>query len=298
MTKTKEQIIINIDKHLQFKISTEGNNLTNYLDLSIHRNNNNIDIGIYRKPTCTDSAIQFSSNHPYEHKLASFNYYINRMTTLPITEPSKQQEWKVILTIARNNGFPAHIIHDLKKKLITKKQKHDNTTIQQNKKWITFTYHSPPIRKVTNLFKQTNLNITFQATNTMHQQLTEKPAHKNHSGIHKLKCNTCNDAYIGQSGRSITVGHKEHVRCVRTNIPISAYALHILNNKHEYGTAEETLELLKSCHKGTQMNCWETFYMQALHQHKLLINKQQISDINPLYELADTSRIPLQRNAP
>jgi hypothetical protein len=42
---------------------------------------------------------------------------------------------------------------------------------------------------------------------------------------------------------------------------------------------------------------WETFYMQALYQHKLLINEQQISDINPLYELADTSRIQLQ-NAP
>jgi hypothetical protein len=43
------------------------------------------------------------------------------------------------------------------------------------------------------------------------------------------------------------------------------------------------------------MNCWETFYMQALHQHKLLISEQQISDINPLYKLADTSRIPLQK---
>jgi hypothetical protein len=94
------------------------------------------------------------------------------------------------------------------------------------------------------------------------------------------------------------VRHKEHVRYVRTNNPTSAYALHILNNKHECGTPAETLELLKACHKGTRMNCWETFYMQVFHQHKLLINEQNISDINPLYELADTSRIPLQKNAP
>jgi hypothetical protein len=38
--------------------------------------------------------------------------------------------------------------------------------------------------------------------------------------------------------------------------------------------------------------------MQVFHQHKLLINEQSISDINPLYELKDTSRIPLQKNAP
>jgi len=61
---------------------------------------------------------------------------------------------------------------------------------------------------------------------------------------------------------------------IRTNNPISAYALHMLNNRHEYGTAEETLELLKPCNKGTRMNCWEAFYMQAFHQHKVL-NKEQ-----------------------
>jgi K+ transporter len=97
------------------------------------------------------------------------------MLTLPITEQSKQQDWKIILTTARNNGFPTHIIHGLKKKLTIKKQKHNVTTAQQNKKWITFTYHSPLIRTTTNLFKQTNLNIAFRATDTIHQQLIETP---------------------------------------------------------------------------------------------------------------------------
>ena len=55
------------------------------------------------------------------------------MITLPITEQSKQQEWKIILEIARNNGFPTHIINELKKKLITKKPKQNITTAQTNK---------------------------------------------------------------------------------------------------------------------------------------------------------------------
>jgi hypothetical protein len=84
----------NIDKHLQFKLSIDENNLINYLDLSIYRNNSNVELGIYRKPTNTDTTIHFSSNHLYEHKLAAFNYYINRMLTLPITKQFKQQEWK------------------------------------------------------------------------------------------------------------------------------------------------------------------------------------------------------------
>ena len=58
-------------------------------------------------------------------------------------------------------------------------------------------------------------------------------------------------------------------------------------------TAEETLELIKSCQKSTKMNCWETFYIQLFHQHDTLINVQQVYDVNPLYAIADVSRTPL-----
>jgi len=60
----------------------------------------------------------------------------------------------------------------------------------------------------------------------------------------------------------------------------------MLNNRHEYGTAEETLELLKPRSKGTKMNCWEDLYKQAFHQRNIFIEEQKVNDINPLYELA------------
>jgi hypothetical protein len=91
--KTNEKTAINhvnnLDKHLEFKISEGENNYINYLDLSIHRNTNSIVLEMYRKPTHTDVTILFSSNHSHEHKLAAFNYYINRMLTLPITKQAK-----------------------------------------------------------------------------------------------------------------------------------------------------------------------------------------------------------------
>ena len=42
------------------------------------------------------------------------------MITLPITEQAKQQEWSTIVTKGKNNGFPLHIFHNLRNKLITK----------------------------------------------------------------------------------------------------------------------------------------------------------------------------------
>jgi hypothetical protein len=113
-------------------------------------------------------------------------------------------------------------------------------------------------------------------------------------GIYKLKFNTCNNLYVGQSVSSINVRHKEHVRYITTDDPISAYTLRILQNRHECGTIAYTLQLLKACSKGTCMNCWLAFiylFMQIFHQHKTLITDQKFNDPNPLYELANTTRI-------
>jgi len=217
------------------------------------------------------------------------------MITLPITEKSKQEEWKAILTIAKNNGYLINTINRLITKLMAKKQKQQQylTTISHNKKWVTFTYFSPIVRRNTNLFKQSNLNIAFQATNIIQQQqqLTEKQTNKNSSGIYKLVRNTCNNVYVGELGRSINVRHKEHIRYIRTNNPLSAYALHTSWNRHEYGTTADTLQLLKTCQKGTRMNCCEALYIQIFHQHKVLVTEQKVNDTNLLYELAKITRI-------
>ena len=44
----------NIHKHLEFKVTEEENKTINYLDLAIHRNNSNFQLGIYKKPAQTD----------------------------------------------------------------------------------------------------------------------------------------------------------------------------------------------------------------------------------------------------
>jgi len=184
------------------------------------------------------------------------------MLTLPIIEQAREQEWNKILTIAQNNGFPKHTVYNPEKKLTSKQKKkpllkdEQQTTQKEDKKWITFTYYSPLVRKVTNPLKKTDIIIAFRYTNTIHQQLSQKPDNTNPSGIYKIKCNTCNKAYIGQSGRLITVRHKEHTLYIRTNNLASVYAIHILNNRHKYGMANDTLKLLQLCNKGMKMNCW------------------------------------------
>ena len=182
------------------------------------------------------------------------------MLSTPITEQARQKEWNTICTIVKNNGFPLQNIHNLRNER-TRIQKTKNTSIQtQRKKWITFTYHSPLVHKVTDLFKSTNLNVAFRTCNTIRNQLCDRsPQNKmNSSGIYRLQCNTCNKLHVSQTGSSIEIRHREYIQYTKTNNPISAYALHILTNRHKYGSPEYTMQLIKAFGKGKVMNCWES----------------------------------------
>jgi len=53
------------------------------------------------------------------------------MVFIPITGQARHQKWDTVCTIARNNGFPLQIIHNLKSKIIRaqkdKKYSYTNT---------------------------------------------------------------------------------------------------------------------------------------------------------------------------
>jgi hypothetical protein len=60
------------------------------------------------------------------------------------------------------------------------------------------------------------------------------------------KCITCHRAHIGQTKLSLKLRYQEHIQYIRNNNPQSAYALHILNNRHEYGPMHNTMGTFKT----------------------------------------------------
>ena len=109
-------------------------------------------------------------------------------------------------------------------------------------KWSTFTYYSPAIRKITNLFKNSTIGIAFRSSNTIFKQITKKIYEQiNPSGIYEIKCNTCNKVYVGQTGRGINTRYKEHIRYIKTNNPQSAMP-------HIFCTTDTNMaQLMKHC---------------------------------------------------
>jgi hypothetical protein len=227
--------------------------------------------------------------------MAAYGYLINRMTALLLSLEKRKTEWMRIHDIANNNKFPKHIITRLEKQIQTKTQmtstKFDNTKGDDNKKWAIFTYHSPKIRKITNLFRQTNVRISFKSSNTIQQRTRPRTMDttqdKDKSGIYNLICRTCKKSYIGQTSRTLTIRHREHIRYIKNNDPQSAYALHILQNAHECGPISDTMSLHKPVKKPHMLIPYEQLYIQSFHHNEKLIPEQNCGEQDPLFALAN-----------
>jgi hypothetical protein len=109
--------------NIQLNPSMEANNSINFLDISTTRSPPNLKIGIYRKPTATDTTISFLSNHPREHKMASYQFLIRRILSLPLDTHRQHAEWQYIKCVAQSNNFaplptfPTETLHTTKNSL-------------------------------------------------------------------------------------------------------------------------------------------------------------------------------------
>ena len=67
------------------------------------------------------------------------------------------------------NNFPYKRINNLENQIQNSKSHHKSNNSANKKKWVTFTYYSPEIRKITNVFKHTDLKIAFKNKNSILQ---------------------------------------------------------------------------------------------------------------------------------
>ena len=89
--------------------------------------------------------------------------------------------------------YPYNWYTTLKNKTTRTQQTSNNPAQTTKKKWIIFTYHSPLIHKVTNLFKNTNLHIAFKTNKTIYNYLCHQTSNNTPiaTGIYRLQCKTC-----------------------------------------------------------------------------------------------------------
>jgi hypothetical protein len=142
-----------IHNNIKLNPTYEEHDSVAFLDLTITRRHSKLGVDIYREPTTTDTTINFLSNHPIEQIMAAFRFHITTMHSLPLNSDKKQIEWETIQSIAKNNNFPQHLLLKLNRQILHKLN-NKNTSKNDKNIWTKFTFHSPKIRKITNLLKK------------------------------------------------------------------------------------------------------------------------------------------------
>jgi hypothetical protein len=272
--------------NLHFTHETEQTNTINYLDVTINRRNNHVDIAIYRKPTYTDAIIPYTSNHPPAHKYAAIRYMYNRLESYQLNNIHYSQEINTIQNILYNNQFP------LQTHIRPQRKQHQNTTTtepqSQNKKWVKFTYIGKETNIITKIFKNTNLRIAYHTANTILKQLAPHDTTTdiyNSSGIHKLTCQNCKKAYVGQTGRSFHARFLEHKRAFKNNTAQSKFAQHASDHGHMFGTIQNTMEILHIQKKGTHLNTLERYCIHKEAKINNHLNEDQVDITNPIFDI-------------
>ena len=227
----------NIHPKISFTLEVESNQKINFLDLTITKTFGKLEFSIYRKPTQTDHLIPYHSNHPQQHKMASFHCYINRLLNIPLSTENYKKEINILKQLAYNSGYDPNLIHTLIKKTKIKKLKKQIYPKPEinTQKYISIPFvHHNLNNNLTKIFKKIldNVTISYKNKNSLSSHLVnskDKLDKLSKSGIYKLSCQNCNSTYIGRTCRPLKTRINEHL-----NRASSAFGTHLKDFNHNF----------------------------------------------------------------
>ncbi|KAJ8956455.1 hypothetical protein NQ318_010769 [Aromia moschata] len=111
---------------IKFTYEVEHNEHLPFLDVLSIRNSEN------KKETATLRYIPNDSHHPFQHKMASFNFLIHRLLNFPLSKERFEHEKQLIKNIAKNNGYSVHLIDKLLRKHKFKRTLYNCTTFRRD----------------------------------------------------------------------------------------------------------------------------------------------------------------------
>ncbi|KAJ8952395.1 hypothetical protein NQ318_014487 [Aromia moschata] len=198
------------------------------------------------KETATLRYIPNDSHHPFQHKMASFNFLIHRLLKFPLSKERFEHEKQLIKNIAKSNGYSVHLIDKLIRKHTFKRTLCNSTTFRRdtdNSKFASLPYEPKFTRGLDKFFKNININLVYNSKNKL-QTLLGNPKdtinNNEKSGIYEISCKYCDQKNVTNSRQLDAFESLEIIKCNNSmnkdNGPIPTSPLFALINKYSYGS--------------------------------------------------------------
>jgi hypothetical protein len=200
-----------------------------FLDIDIYRKpDGSLDHRVYCKPTHTNLYLHHNSHHHPSHKLSNAYLLIHTATAI-CDQDSLNKELEFLTTVFKNNGYSTQQIRRAMK-LPTKTAKTNDKPIST----AYIPYAQATYGRLSRMLAKHNIkSIPLPPKKISNYLPPVKDAMGLRTpGIYSIPCES-GKVYIRQSGRSIQIRIKEHVRHIRLEQnEKSAVAEHSINQDH------------------------------------------------------------------
>ncbi len=206
------------DAHMQFTCEYETNGKLPFLDVELIRTDDKIKTKWYRKPSSSDTLLNFRSQHTLKQKLNVASGLIKRVCSLTtIQKPA--ENLPLIKEILMKNNYPLFIINKLFNDYMRKTFNNDVTPIDKRNP----IEHYRSIQMVNGLSHKIakcvggftdNIQICFKNQKTvksLHTKVKDEIAEMWKSGIvYAVQCEDCFLIYFGITGKYLITRINQH----------------------------------------------------------------------------------------
>ena len=239
--------IINFHQNIKFTMEEESNGELAFLDTLLKRNNGEISVLVYRKPTYTDQYLHYSSHHQTSCKESVVSSLFNRAYSIITNKDDLHKENARIKQVLKENGYQESIISKIFKRITNNhslpqsQQLTQATDIQEEEIRISINlaYVEGTNEKLRRILRSHKIRSTFYTEMTLSKLLC-KPKDRvttedKNNIVYEIDCSNCEAVYFSDSRRSLKLRSDEHKRSVRNcNCDKNVIAKHCSEANHKF----------------------------------------------------------------
>lgn len=269
-------------KKLQFTVEKELNNKINFLDVTVHHNQEILKTEWYTKKTWSARYLNFKSHHPINQRKSVIIGLADRAIQLSDPEYREAAITKAKEALQLNN-YPLQLINKIFKDRIhsfynTKQIKNQNNT--KKTKYVSIPFVNGLSQQLQHLWNKYDINVCHKShillSSNFSRLKTKTPQNKKSNIIYEIPCNDCNGVYIGQTSQYLENRIKSH-KYDKKNA--TALTNHENSEKHKFNF-ENTKIIGTECNNKKR----EILESIAIQKNQHTINdKKDVNNLSKIY---------------
>ena len=261
---------------IKFTMEMEKDGCLPFLDVFIRRKSNVFKYSVYRKPTNISSYVHFYSGQNKKVKTSVFTSMFLR--ALRICSPEYIDEEIVKI---RNTGkklkYPDSVLDYAFE--AAKKTMYQNQKEPYNTKNLLVLPFNNNMKNIPHLLKNFGVNVAFKNDKTIKQVLIKNSPDSTKGCVYKVPCKSCNNFYIGQTGKTLEKRIEQHKKCVRYAQMNSGIFVHVSEKNHAINW--EGAEKIVFSNNVMERNIIESSFIKETFGHNMNIS-QGMYKLDPL----------------